>query len=212
MKKNNQRPFGWIIFAGCFALLAMTSGCRVHKDVSTGKTSFDSSYIKQLEQDVRVLTVENEHLTSKISELEYTGVVFDNDCDSILKAALLKAGCNVDSINAVLALYKSKVKYYADGTIEAEGNIKSLTRSKSKLEETVKNLMRVNDSLSHVSENVEAKVVTKTEWKEKVVKRGISGLMWGLFILLIIIAFLVGFWLCWKYKDAIQEQMDSENT
>jgi hypothetical protein len=201
-----------ILDAGCWILVItmIISGCSVHKNMSSGSASFDSSYIKQLEQDIHSLQLENEHLTSKISEMEYTGVVFDNDCDSILKAALMNAGCNVDSINSVLATYKSRVKYYADGSFELEGNLRSVTRTKSKLEETVRDLSRIKDSLIHVIEHTEAKVETKTEWKERVVKRGISGLMWTLFVLLIIAAFILGFWLCWKYKDAIQEQLDSE--
>lgn len=192
------------------ACMAVCSGCRTTKDISKGTASFDSSYIHQLQEDIRVLTYEIDLLHTRISEMEYTGVQFDNDCDSILKNALLKAGCNVDSINAVLSLYKSKVKYYADGSFELEGNIKSLTRTKSKLEEMIRSQQRLTDSLTHVIANTEAKVVSKIEWKDRVIKRGISGLMWTLFVLIIIAAFLVGFWLCWKYKDAIQEQLDSE--
>jgi hypothetical protein len=216
MKEQNQRPFGYIVFACLLlAILLITwplNGCSVHKDISKGKTSVDSSYIYELEQNTRLLQLEVDRLNTKISTMEYTGVVFDNDCDSILKAALLKAGCNVDSINAVLAFYKSKVKYYADGTIEAEGNLKSLTHTKSKLEEIIKENRRTIDSLAAVKSKVEVKTEVKTEWKDKVVKRGISGFVWGLFILLIIAAFIAGFWLCWKYKDAIQEQLDAENS
>lgn len=199
-----------VFFAFWVAVILFFTGCGVTKNTSKGTFSFDSSYINQLEQDIRNLTYENDQLNTRISEMEYTGVQFNNDCDSILKNALLRAGCNVDSINAVLSMYKSKVKYFADGSFELEGNVKSLTRSKSKLEEMIRSQQRVNDSLAHVITNTEAKVTTKTEWKDRVVKRGISGLMWGLFVLIIIAAFLVGFWLCWKYKDAIQEQLDSE--
>jgi len=193
-----------------FAIAYVLGGCSVHKDISTGETKFDSSYIQQLQQQIHTLTLENEHLQHTINEMEYTDVVFDNDCDSILRNALLKAGCNVDSINAVLALYKSKIKVYADGAVEYDGAIKSFNRAKSKWEEKIQILQRLNDSLAIVKQVVDVRVEKQTEWKEKVVKRGISGLMWTFFVLLIIAAFLLGFWLCWKYKDDIQEQLDNE--
>lgn len=202
----------FVLLLGCFvaALLAITS-CSSTKNVTKETQTIDSSYVQELESQVRTLNLDIEHLKSKISELEYTDVVFDNDCDSILRHALLKAGCNVDSINSVLAFYKSKIKVYADGAVEYDGNIRSFTRTKSKLEETIKNLQRVNDSLATVKSKVDVKYEKVTETKDKIIKRGISGLMWTLFVLIIIAAFLVGFWLCWKYKDAIQEQLDSEN-
>lgn len=195
-----------------FAIAYVLGGCTSQKNVNKGKEAIDSSYIMQLQQQIHTLTLENEHLQHTINEMEYTDVVFDNNCDSILRNALLKAGCNVDSINAVLALYKSKIKVYADGAVEYDGAIKSFSRTKSKLEETIKTLQRVNDSLVTVKQKVDVRVEKQTEWKEKVVKRGISGLMWTLFVLFIIAAFILGFWLCWKYKDAIQEQLDAENT
>lgn len=198
-------------FAIIFAIAYVLGGCSSQKNVNKGKASVDSSYIMQLQQQIHNLTLENEHLQHTINEMEYTDVVFDNDCDSILRNALLKAGCNVDSINAVLALYKSKIKVYADGAVEYDGAIKSFSRTKSKLEETIKTLQRVNDSLATVKSKVEVKVEKQTEWKEKVVKRGLGGLFWTIFVLIIIAAFLLGFWLCWKYKDDIQEQLDAEN-
>jgi hypothetical protein len=193
-----------------FAIAYVLGGCRVHKNISSEQTKFDSSYIMQLQEQIHNLTLENEHLQHTINEMEYTDVVFDNNCDSILRNALLKAGCNVDSINAVLALYKSKIKVYADGAVEYDGAIKSFNRAKSKWEEKIKDMQRVNDSLVNVKQVVDVRVEKQTEWKERVVKRGISGLMWTIFVLLIIAAFIVGFWLCWKYKDNIQEQLDAE--
>jgi len=193
-----------------FAIAYVLSGCTSQKNVNKGKENIDSTYIHKLQQQVHQLTIENEHLQNKINEYEYTDVVFNNDCDSILKAALLNAGCDVDSINSVLSLYRSKIKVFADGAVEYEGNISSFKRTKSRLEETIKTMQRVNDSLATVKSKVEVKVEKQTEWKDKVVKRGISGLMWTFFVLLIIVAFVLGFWLCWKYKDAIQEQLDAE--
>lgn len=193
-----------------FAIAYVLGGCTSQKNVSKGKESIDSTYIMQLQQQIHTLTLENEHLQHTINEMEYTDVVFDNDCDSVLRNALLKAGCNVDSINAVLALYKSKIKVYADGAVEYDGAIKSFSRTKSKLEETIKTLQRVNDSLVTVKQKVDVRVEKQTEWKEKVVKRGLGGLFWTIFVLIIIAAFLLGFWLCWKYKDDIQEQLDAE--
>ena len=202
----------FLVIGVAVMIAAALNGCTSSKNVSKGKTAIDSTYIMQLQQQIHTLTLENEQLQHTINEMEYTDVVFDNDCDSILKTALLKAGCNADSINAVLSLYKSRIKVYADGAVEYDGMIRSYTRTKSKLEETIKTLQRVNDSLANVKQVVDVRVEKQTEWKEKVVKRGISGLMWTLFVLFIIAAFLLGFWLCWKYKDDIQEQLDAENT
>lgn len=211
MKKNKLHTNSfftyWII---AIALAFAIGGCTSSKNVSKGQTSLDSTYINQLQQRVHMLTLENEHLQNKINEFEYTDVVFNNDCDSILQAALINAGCNVDSINTILSLYRSKIKVYADGAVEYEGNISSFKRTKSRLEETIKTLQRTNDSLATVKQKVEIKIEKETAWKEKVVKRGISGLMWTLFVLIIIAAFVAGFWLCWKYKDDIQQQLDAE--
>jgi chromosome segregation ATPase len=196
-----------VLVAIIFAIAYVLTGCTGSKNINRSLQMVDSSYAQDLEQQIRVLNSEIESLRTKISEMEYIGVQFDNNCDSLYQA-LQRAGCNTDSINAVISLYRSKVKFYADGAFEVEGNLKSLTRTKSRLEETVKSLQRKVDSLATVKNKVDVRYEKTTETKEKIVKRGISA--WWL--LLVVIAFLIGFWLCWKYKDAIQEQLDAEQT
>lgn len=200
-----------VVIGAAVMIAAALNGCTSSKNVSKEKTAVDSSYIQELESNIRVLQSENDHLQKTIHEMEYAGVVFDNDCDSVLKAALLKAGCNVDSINAVLSLYKSKVTSYANGMLEVEGRLKSFNRTRTKDQELIHDLQKSNDSLAAVKNKVEVKYEKATETKEKVVKRGLGGLFWTIFVLIIIAAFILGFWLCWKYKDDIQEQLDSED-
>lgn len=192
-----------LIVCGLAIMIAIAlSSCSSTKHVNKTETSIDSSYIKELEQKIHVLTNEIESLHTKISELQYTGVVFDNDCDSILKAALLRSGCNADSINAVLAFYKSKVKFYADGAFEVEGNLKTLTRSKTKLEEIINSKQRTIDSLSELKSKVETKYQTVKATKEVEKKKGFPWLIAIVsYALGIVTIILLGIWIAKRAED-----------
>lgn len=167
-------------------ILLYFSGCRSGKIQGYTKDLFDSLYAVELEEKIKVLEIENGELTARVNELEFLGVEFDNNCDSILKSALIKAGCNTDSIGAILMQYKSRIKTYADGSVEAEGFIKTLKKTKEKNEELISKYQKEVDSLKAIKQKEVhwKQVVTVT--KTKTVKRGVYWWVW----------FLAGYGLC----------------
>lgn len=167
------------VFALVIIVIIVCSSCSsLKKTQGYTKDVYDSLYVAELEDKVKVLEIENGELTSRVNELEFLGVTFDNNCDSILKFALLKAGCNTDSINAILSQYKSRIKTFADGSVEAEGFIKSLRRSKERNEEVISKYQHEIDSLKEAKQRevnwVQKEIITKTVTK----KRGIYWWIW----------------------------------
>lgn len=104
---------------------------------------------------------------------------------------------------------KNKLIYRSDGTFEAFG----LKSANLQLEQSNKKIELLTDQLeTEINKRIkiedDLKLVQSTKSTEK--KRGIPIWLWSLWGIIVIIAFVCGFWLCWKYKDAIQEQLDSE--
>lgn len=173
---------GYLTVVGLGILAIVLFSCNPFKKFQGyTKDVYDSLYVVELEEKVKVLEIENGELTSRVNELEFLGVTFDNNCDSVLKTALLKAGCNTDSINAILNMYRSRIKTFADGTVEAEGFIKSLRRSKERNEETIAKYQREIDSLKEVKQKQihwqQTVTITKTVTKKK-------GINWWLWVLI----------------------------
>ncbi len=169
------------VFALVIIVLILVSSCSsMKKSQGYTKDVYDSLYAAELEQRIKVLEIENGELTSRVNELEFLGVDFNPNCDSILKNALLKAGCNTDSINAILIAYKSKIKVYADGSMEAEGFIRSLKHSKQKNEEIISRYQHEIDSLKEVKQREINHLQTVTVTKTVTKKRGIYWWLWVL--------------------------------
>lgn len=174
------------IAIGIVLAVFIFSSCNTKKIQGYTKDVYDSLYVSELEEKIKVLEIENGELTARVNELEFFDVEFDNNCDSILKAALLKSGCNTDSVNAILELYKSRIKTFSDGTVEAEGFIKSLRRSKQRNEELITKYQHTIDSLKSINKkDVHWKQVVTIEKTTKV-KRGIYWWVW----------FLIGYGVC----------------
>lgn len=197
-----------IAYRICFALalaialtLALNSCTSTTKGKTVLKTFNDSTYIHELESRVRVLTIENEKLESTIREMEYKGVVFETDtsCNEELRAALIRAGVNADSLIGTMNSLKNKVKFFADGSFEAEGRLKNVTWLKNRLEESNRELKRTSDSLAKVKEKEKVVTITRTIFKEKSVKRK------GMRLFFLTLCFITGCWFWNRYGERIKK-------
>lgn len=113
-------------------LLLLMAGCGTEKKLLREKSKTDSSTISNLQTENRSLKQENTRLESELRQAQYAGVIFDSTpCPPVNTPAIVVDGrCNVDSVKQALqafygSLFESRVKVYADGTIEARGRLKS---------------------------------------------------------------------------------------
>lgn len=152
-------------------LLVLAASCTTTKEVvkTVTNTVTDSTAVKQRDSlRLRIATERLKH-EEEIKTIKATGIVF-SDCDTVI----IDESCNVDSIMTVLKATRNKVRILADGSIEAEGRIRSaysnsesLRQYNFELEQSVTELSRVRDSLV-----VELSKVSATTVKAKDVKRG----------------------------------------
>ena len=192
-----------ILVLGFAVMIAVAlSGCKTTKDLNKTTVITDNSRIQELEEESRMYQNEINELQRRINEMEYTGVVFDNDCDSIIKAALVRSGCNMDSINSLLSVFRSRIKVYADGSAEYEGTIRSYTNQKSRYEELLTRNEKTIDSLKILKEKVQTVTHTVTNTKTVYKKKSFLS-QWWLWLIFFLGGLVLGFKLCWKYKDSI---------
>lgn len=158
----------WLLFLAC---LAYISSCSTTKEVvkTVTNTVTDSTAVHQRDSLHKVVASERLKHEEEIKTIKSTGIVF-SDCDTVI----IDSSCNVDSIMAVLKATRNKVKILADGSIEAEGRIRSaysnnesLRQYNFELEQKVTELSQVKDSLA-----VELEKVTAVKVTTKDVKRG----------------------------------------
>lgn len=137
------------LLAVCCFLMAMLiayilSGCTSTKQVY--KETTDSSHLKELEAQNRVLYSENERLLKEVRELQYAEVRFDT--------VFLKGDTVVNTITIT-----------KEGEVKATGKIVSANLTKNVLTKIVKEKDRIIDSLSQLKQKETVKVVT--EYKDK---------------------------------------------
>lgn len=184
MKKRNQEPEKNSL-AGCLilviiimVLLLLATACSTQKHIVSTKATVDSTAINEKDSIIRVLTQDNQRLTSEIHELQYAGVTFDTSGQHPVYIIEGEAACNVDSILALLHDANNKVKIYADGTIEANGRLKSAYYSKDKANRFIIELQRINDSLRAVKQKEEIRYITNTVTVDRQVKRSLLNFWW----------------------------------
>jgi FtsZ-binding cell division protein ZapB len=220
MKHQNINRLFWsdmlkavvIIALGIFVSV-LASSCKSSKNILTQKESFDSTSINEMKQEIRMLRLENQNLQERINEMDLFGVQFDNDCDSVIRAVLNRSGCNTDSINAVISALKASVKINPDGSMEVQGLIKSLTREKKRNEERISNMQKSIDSLASIEQKTQHWVRTVTITKHTIKKRSFLT-QWWLWVIFLAGGFVIGFRVCWVYKDRIKDhigRMDNGN-
>lgn len=204
---NPDKPF-WadfikaVLIIGLGFVICVLASCKSSKNVFKQTETSDSTSITELRHRVRTLARENMELQQRIDEMDLLGVQFDNDCDSVIRAALKRSGCNTDSINAVIASLKSSVKINSDGSMEVHGLIKSLTREKKRNEEKISSMQKTIDSLSELQKKETHWVRTVTVTKTIVKKKSVLN-QWWLWVVFLVGGFVIGFRVCWKYKERI---------
>jgi hypothetical protein len=167
MKLLGALLFGVIVLILLTGLILCLTGCRTIKEVTKTVTLIDSSSVAERDSLTQVVAEMKVKHESELRESQYASVIFDT---------IRLAGDTV--IN--------KIIIREDGSIEAVGRIKAANVSKEKMARLYNELQVRYDSLTHVKNKVETKVVTSTVTKEKKIKRGL-GLGWS--ILLLVIAF-----------------------
>jgi hypothetical protein len=156
----------------------MIAGCRTIKEVTKTVTLIDSSSVVERDSLTQVVAEMKATHEVELREKEYASVIFDT---------VRLAGDTV--IN--------KIIIREDGSIEAVGRIKAANVSKEKMARLYNELQVRYDSLTHVKNKVETKVVTNTVTKDKYVKRGL-GLGW--YVLFAAILFALGMYVEKRFK------------
>ena len=181
--KNPKRKFPYWILAAIIMAIAIIyfSSCNSQKHIVKEKQEVDSSYVKELQDSVRVLTTTNEHLEKTINEMQYAGVSFDT---------VYLEGKRDTIINTVTIT--------KEGDIEAKGKILSAYVSKSILVNTVreKNMMIDSLSIALEKEKKNVKIETQVKTVDKVVK---TPFPW----VALIVAFILGGFLWDRLKPKI---------
>ena len=181
--KKPKRKFPYWILAAIIMAIAIIyfSSCNSQKHIVKEKQEVDSSYVKELQDSVRVLTTTNEHLEKTINEMQYAGVSFDT---------VYLEGKRDTIINTVTIT--------KEGDIEAKGKILSAYVSKSILVNTVreKNMMIDSLSIALEKEKKNVKIETQVKTVDKVVK---TPFPW----VALIVAFILGGFLWDRLKPKI---------
>lgn len=186
-----------------FALMFLLSSCVSTKDVAKSTEQIMSERIVELTDSSRVLQSEISRLTSEIRELQYSGVVFDvSRCPQIHFPEGI-ALMNKDSIqrlindlNNAISQQTNRVSILADGTIQAEGKLKSASVTKDKLIKTVQELQHTIEALRLVKQKEKQTVITKTVTITKH-KRTVP--LWWLYV----ICFGLGYFVCYRFNSRI---------
>ncbi len=173
-----------ILLIACSRIL--TSCASVSKNLSTSQSSYDSSYMAQLENNLKEERARRQHLENELREQQFASVTFnDRPCPPTV---IIDSNCNKDSMAKVVEeqrkIIESKsneVEILADGTIKAKGDLKYANYSRDKL---AKRIFAILDSISYLKNNkannsVSVKTETKTLEKQ-VVKWRIPWLLFAL--------------------------------
>lgn len=171
--------------------IIMLSGCGTEKKLLRQKVKQDSSTITELQQEVRLSKQENSRLESELKQAQYAGVIFDSTpCPPVNPIINVDDRCNVDSVRNALqayygSLWQNKVKVLSDGTIEAQGRLKSATYTlltQQRLIAAQKNTIdSFSTALAKEKKNVKTVEVVRDKWKKTILP------LWWL-----IVAFVAG--------------------
>lgn len=167
----------WIFAAlAAIMLLLLLSGCGTEKKLLRQKVKADSTVIRNLQTDVKLSREEVVRLESELRQAQYSGVIFDSTpCPPVNPIINVDSRCNVDSVrNALQAYYaglwQNKVKVLSDGTIEAQGRLRSATYTNTLLHKVISERDNRIDSfataLSEEKKNVKTVEVVRDKWKK----------------------------------------------
>jgi hypothetical protein len=182
--------------------LAM-SACTTSKHVTSAKLNIDSTAIKAearvRDSMVHVQEVIIESYNKMISDLTTSGVTFEDcppcmDRDSVL--SLLDSAGRTRYLlieqEAKIRDLTRKVKINADGSLEAEGRIKSAMMSKSRTENELRAMERRNDSLWRVNDSLATRLETTLQVSQTEKSRTVKRFPWVPWSVALIFALLYG--------------------
>ena len=195
--KLSPRTIAFLI-AATVVLLVVFSSCKAGKDIIKTEYIRDSTVEEQLKKYVQKLTIELDNSEKRVKELEYLGINFKDcpDMDSLIAAVRRSNGANIDSVLKVMDSFRSEVEVAADGAIKARGQLASVTKSKTRLEEEIRQRdTRINELRDSLATK-KTDVVTKIEVKEKSV-RYIPWWVYWLMPVILIIGIVAG----WKLRE-----------
>lgn len=179
--KENYQPPGCIVYAVILILtsLVLFSSCTSTKNISRSSSTTDSTVITELRDSVRVLKDVISFYETTIKNMDNTAIVFE--VDTLYR----------DTGRVVT----NKVIVKSDGSIAAEGRIKSLNIEKLKEQQAKHYLETVVDSFAIELDKTKAELSKKQEIK--VVEKKTVVVPW--YCYLIGLPFLI-LWLYEKYK------------
>lgn len=157
--------------------IILLSGCGTEKKLLRQKVKQDSSTITELQQEVKLTKHENTRLESELKQAQYSGVIFDSTpCPPVNQPAIIvDSRCNVDSVKNELqdyygTLWQNKVKVLSDGSIEAQGRLKSAIYTNTLLQKVISERQSRIDSFSTAlakeKKNIKTVEVIKDKWKK----------------------------------------------
>lgn len=158
-----------LFIALALALVLSLGSCTSTKDVHKTETVTNTDKEKQLSDSLRVVTAERDIYKQQAEQSEYLITTYDTTpCPAILipdcPAMLNKDSVQrlVTDLNNAIAGLNNKVKRYADGTVEYQGKIKSVSYSLTKTQLLLIQKDKVIDSLKLVKqkEKIVEKVIT----------------------------------------------------
>ena len=157
-------------------LLLLLSGCGTEKKLLRQKVKADSTVIRNLQTDVRLSREEVVRLESELKQAQYSGVVFDSTpCPPVNPIINVDSRCNVDSVRNALqayygSLWQNRVKVLSDGSIEAQGRLKSAIYTNTLLHKVISERQSRIDSFSAAlakeKQNIKTVEVVKDKWKK----------------------------------------------
>ena len=186
------------LIAATVVLLVVFSSCKAGKDIIKTEYIRDSTVEEQLKKYVQKLTIELDNSEKRVKELEYLGINFKDcpDMDSLIAAVRRSNGANIDSVLKVMDSFRSEVEVAADGAIKARGQLASVTKSKTRLEEEIRQRdTRINELRDSLATK-KTDVATKVEIKEKSV-RYIPWWVYWLMPVILIIGIVAG----WRFRE-----------
>lgn len=175
--KNWEKMTKFIIWALIVILsIIMLSGCGTEKKLLRQKVKQDSSTITELQQEVRLSKQENSRLESELKQAQYAGVIFDSTpCPPVNPIINVDDRCNVDSVRNALqayygSLWQNKVKVLSDGSIEAQGRLRSATYTNTLLHKVISErdirIDSFSSALAKEKQNKKTVEIVKDKWKK----------------------------------------------
>lgn len=160
----------------CVAIAILLSGCGTEKKLLRQRVKQDSSTITELQTEVKLTKQENSRLESELKQAQYASVIFDSTpCPPVNPIINVDSRCNVDSVRNALqayygSLWQNRVKVLSDGSIEAQGRLRSATYTNTLLHKVISERDSRIDSfataLSEEKKNVKTVEVVRDKWKK----------------------------------------------